>query len=241
MARPRTRLLIWMLLPLALGVVLLWWCDSHVSSSTRSLLSYDLDEVPHNEVGLVLGTSHRSRGGRPNQFFAHRIEAAAALYHAGKVRHLLVSGDNSTMQYNEPWKMRAALIAAGVDSTHITLDYAGFRTLDSVVRAREVFGQQRFTVISQRFHVERAVFIARRKGIDAVGYNARDVGAYSGFRTMLREKAARVKVFLDLLFVVEPHFLGDPEIIVIDTLPTAPDVASDTELHLEEPGPGGAR
>ena len=188
----------------------IWYCDRRIERVSSAYLFDRMEQLPHNRVGVVLGTSARVRSGRPNRYFEHRMQAAAELYHAGKVERLLVSGDNRTMHYNEPWAMRKALIEAGVDSAHIALDHAGFRTLDSMVRAREVFGQQRFTVISQRFHNERAVYIARRKGIDAVGYNARDVDAYSGFRTKLREKAARVKVFFDLALDVEPHFLGDP-------------------------------
>jgi SanA protein len=185
------------------------YCDGRIQRMSGPHLFDGMDDLPNNRVGLVLGTSEKVRSGRPNLFFQHRMRAAADLYHAGKVERLLVSGDNRTMHYNEPWAMRKALIEAGVDSAHIALDHAGFRTLDSMVRAREVFGQQRFTVISQRFHNERAVYIARRKGIDAIGYNARDVDAYSGFRTRLREKLARVKVFLDLIFGVEPRFLGE--------------------------------
>lgn len=187
-----------------------WWSNSHITKRSASYLFDDLDSVPHNHVGLVLGTSDRVRSGRPNLYFAHRIQAAAELYHNCKVDRLLVSGDNATIHYNEPWVMRKALIAAGVDSSDITLDYAGFRTLDSMVRAKAVFGQQRFTVISQRFHTERAVYIARRKGIEAIGYNAPDVDLQRGFKTQLREKAARIKVFLDLLFGVEPRFYGEP-------------------------------
>lgn len=188
----------------------IWWCDRRIGKVTAQHVFERIEQIPHNRVGVVLGTSEKVRSGRPNLFFEHRMKAAVELYRSGKVDRLLLSGDNRTIHYNEPWAMRRALMAAGVDSTHITLDYAGFRTLDSMVRAREVFGQQSFTVISQRFHNERAVYIARRKGIDAIGYNAQDVGAYSGFRTKLREKAARVKVFADQVFGVEPHFLGEP-------------------------------
>lgn len=198
---------------LALGVLFIgvaWWCNAHIASRAAEHLFDQVDNVPHHRVGVVLGTSEKVRGGRPNLYFQHRIEAAAALYHAGKVDRLLLSGDNGTIHYNEPWAMRRALIAAGVDSTHITLDYAGFRTLDSMLRAREVFGQQAFTVISQRFHNERAVYLARRAGIAAIGFNARDVDAQRGFRTMLREKAARVKVFWDLAVGVKPRYLGEP-------------------------------
>jgi SanA protein len=228
----------WLVRPLialiAIVALVIWWCDRTVTREASEHLYEALDEVPENAVGVVLGTSHRSRGGSANQYFVHRIAAAAELYHAGKVKHLLLSGDNRTVQYNEPWAMRRALMAAGVDSTHITLDHAGFRTLDSMVRAKAVFGQQRFTVISQRFHNERAVFIARRLGIDAIGYNARDVNVRAGFRTMLRERAARVKVFLDVLFSVGPKFLGEAVPIVIDE---ASPTELDPELHLEHQGP----
>ena len=205
----RRTLLVWTgLLSIAIGVVL--GCDARIRRVASDKVFDDPTVLPHNTVGLVLGTSQRIRGGEPNLYFAYRIDAAVALYKAGKVDRLLVSGDNGTIYYNEPWVMRKALIAAGVDSAHITLDYAGFRTLDSVVRAKAVFGQQRFTVISQRFHNERAVYIANRLGIDAIGYNARDVHKSQGFRTRVREKLARVKVFVDILFDVGPRFLGDP-------------------------------
>ncbi|MBX2980519.1 MAG: YdcF family protein [Flavobacteriales bacterium] len=217
-----------------LMVVVVWYCDRRVRVVSGTYLFDTVEQLPDNLVGVVLGTSEKVRSGRPNLYFEHRMQAAAELYHAGKVKHLLLSGDNRTMQYNEPWAMRRALMAAGVDSAHITLDYAGFRTLDSMVRAREVFGQQRFTVISQRFHNERAVFIARRLGIDAIGYNARDVNVRAGFRTMVRERAARVKVFLDVLLGVGPKFLGDPVPIVNVEAPTSD---LDPELHLEHQGP----
>lgn len=184
--------------------------DRLVAHRAALHLYSSIEAVPYNHVAVVLGTSHRLRGGSPNRFFAHRIAAAAELYRAGKVRHLLVSGDNATLQYNEPWTMRRALINAGVDSAHITLDYAGFRTLDSVVRAREVFGQRRFTVVSQRFHNERAIVLAREMGIEAIGFNAPDVPAQEGIRTLLREKFARVKLFVDRFTGAKPRYLGDP-------------------------------
>ncbi len=192
------------------GCIACWWCDTHIRSTTQTALFDRAGDIPYNRVGVVLGTSEKGRGGGPNAYFTHRIKAAAELYHAGKVDHLLLSGDNGRRDYNEPVDMRRALIAAGVDSTDITLDYAGFRTFDSMVRAREVFGQERFTVISQRFHNERAIYIAQRSGLAVVGYNAADVTGRWGWRTRLREKAARVNVFVDLLLGVEPHFLGDP-------------------------------
>lgn len=196
-----------------------WWCDRRVTSMAAPFVYDSVEALPTLEMAVVLGTSDRARGGRPNRYFTHRIDAAVALYEACKVHHFILSGDNRHASYNEPMAMRRALLAAGVDSSHVTLDFAGFRTLDSMVRAKEVFGQQRFVVVSQRFHTERAVFIARSRGIEAIGYNAEDVSASYGFRTLLREKLARVKVHLDLLFGVDPHFLGDPVIPGTQVLP----------------------
>lgn len=171
-------------------------------------------EVRKNKVGLLLGTSKYIKGGRINQFFVNRIEAAVRLYEADKIDYILVSGDNRHASYNEPDVFRKALIERGIPDDCIFLDFAGFRTLDSVVRALEVFGQSEFTVISQQFHNERAIFIARGYGIDAIGYNAGDVPGYHGLKVKAREALARVKVVLDLIFKVQPHFLGEPIEIV---------------------------
>lgn len=212
--RPRWRRILRLLLILGLLVLLTaWWCDRVIRKHTDARMYDRLSDVPVHDVGLVLGTSHRNRDGGPNPWFAHRMGAAAELYHAGRVRYLLVSGDNATVGYNEPLVMRRALIRLGVDSTHIVMDHAGFRTFDSVVRAREVFGQQRFTVVSQRFHAERAVYIAGRLGIEAVGYAAKDVTGRRSIRTWWRERGARVNVFLDLLFGTRPRYLGDPVLV----------------------------
>ena len=167
-------------------------------------------DVPHYHTALVLGTSPIGRNGMPNVYFISRIEATARLYKAGKIDRIIVSGDNRRKDYNEPEEMKQALVAKGIPEEIIFPDYAGFRTFDSVVRAKEVFGQTEFIVVSQKFHNERAIFIAGKKGIDAVGYNASDVNAYYGFLTNVREWGARCKVFLDLMFGKKPHFLGEP-------------------------------
>ena len=210
----------WWLLTVVIALVLVMViCDGRVTRSAEPYLVDRVEDVPEVDVAVVLGTSERVSSGAPNRYFTHRIQAAAALYQACKVHHFILSGDNRRSDYNEPMAMRTALIQAGVDSTHITLDFAGFRTLDSMVRAKEVFGQQRFLVVSQRFHNERAVYIARARGIEAFGFDAPDVGSAYGFRTQLREKLARVKVHLDDLFGVEPHFLGERVLLGTEVLP----------------------
>jgi SanA protein len=192
----------------ALGAGFSYWYVGHVA---RPWLYSSVETVPHHAVGLVLGTAQRLEGGHANPYFTYRIKAAAALFHAGKVRCLVVSGDNRTHHYNEPAAMRAALQAAGVPDTCIVEDFAGLRTLDSVVRCQLIFGQNQFVVISQPFHNQRAVFIARQRGLQAVGFNAPDVSLQLGLKVQVREVAARLKAFLDVFVLhTQPKHLGDP-------------------------------
>jgi SanA protein len=144
-----------------------------------------------------------------NLFFTYRIQAAAELYKAGKVDFLILSGDNNKREYNEPEEMKKALIHQGVPEQAIFLDYAGFRTLDSMVRAKEVFQQESITIISQRFHNERAIYLAEHAGLKAVALDAKDVPGHHGLKVRLREYLARVKMFIDLLIGKQPHFLGE--------------------------------
>jgi SanA protein len=193
------------LLALAAIVAVCGWLVVHAGEGR---LYTEVKATPQRDVGLLLGTSDKRKNGDSNPFFTHRI-AAAALYKAGKVRHLLVSGDNRRKDYDEPAMMRAALLKSGVPESAITLDCAGFRTLDSVVRARDVFGLSGFTVISQRFHNQRALFIAHYYHLDAIGYCAADVGMRRGLKTQIREAFARVKAVLDLyVFHTQPKFRG---------------------------------
>jgi len=193
--------------------LVLYVCDSAIENGTRGKLYFDINKVPYNKVGLLLGTSKYVGRGYYNFFYKYRIEAAVDLYKAGKVKYIIVSGDNGTKSYNEPEMMRNDLMKGGVDSSHIYLDYAGFRTFDSVVRLKEIFGQDSVTIISQPFHNERAIYIALKEGINAIGYNAQDVNQPAGFKTRVREKFARVKVFLDYMFGKKPKFLGQKIII----------------------------
>jgi SanA protein len=178
---------------------------------TQGLVYRDTNLIPKNHVGLLLGTTP-SVNGMNNIFFSTRIEAAKALYERGKISHILVSGDNSTAAYNEPVAMQNALMKAGIPKSDITLDYAGFRTLDSVVRAKEIFGQgSGFTIISQPFHVERALFLARANNIEAIGYGSVNVSLSIGLRTYIREIGARWLALYDAYFGTDPVVLGKKE------------------------------
>ncbi|MEM6910753.1 MAG: ElyC/SanA/YdcF family protein [Verrucomicrobiota bacterium] len=172
-----------------------------------------VEEVPARRAALVLGCSPLVANGRENAFFRYRMEAAAALWRAGKVEWLLVSGANPDRFYNEPEAMRRRLVELGVPSEQIVLDYAGLRTLDSVVRAREIFGVDDPIIVSQEFHNKRALYLAQHFGLEqAVALHAQGVGVARGFSTHLREQLARVKMLLDVhLLGVQPRFLGDPE------------------------------
>ena len=201
------RILLILLCALALVLVV---CNLRVRNVARGRVFDDLQALSHQHAALLLGTSPRLRGGTPNPYFEYRMDAAAELFRAGKVDCILVSGDNHHASYNEPMAMRKALLERNIPDSLIFLDYAGFRTLDSVVRACEVFGQTSYIVVSQRFHNERAVYLAVRHGIDAVGYNARDVRAPGARRVRAREWLARVSACWDVLIGRGPHFLGDP-------------------------------
>lgn len=185
-----------------------------ISRAAKGRVYDSIEDIPKRKVGLVLGCSKRLADGRGNLFYAHRIAAAALLYRNGKVDYLLVSGDNHIATYDESSDMKNSIAALGVPTNAIYCDYAGFRTFDSVVRAQKVFGEDEITIISQQFHNERAIFIARAKGIDAIGFNANAVDAFNGFRTKMREHLAKVKAVLDVyLFRTRPKFLGETIVI----------------------------
>ncbi|NUM50875.1 MAG: YdcF family protein [Flavobacteriales bacterium] len=200
----------WYFITPALSFILLsLWANLSITSQTKNFLYSDINTVPSHKAALVLGTSKYRSNGEKNLYFLYRIQAAALLYKTHKVTYIIVSGDNSTMQYNEPNTMKKELIKLGIPDSVVYLDFAGFRTLDSVVRCKEIFDQKEFIIVSQKFHNERAVFLARKHHIEAIGFNAKDVDAYYGFKTNLREYFARIKVFIDLITGKEPKFLGE--------------------------------
>lgn len=180
------------------------------------LKSYSLiEEIKPCDVALVLGTSSSKNGKDENMFFAYRMKAAADLYHSGKVKHFILSGDNSNKRYNEPQDMKNKLMALGVPQSAITLDFGGRRTLDSVVRCKKIFQQSKIIIVSQAFHNYRALFLAKYSGIDAVGFNAK-YPTKSSSKTIIREIFARPKAVLDLfIFRTKPKIMGAKENIKI--------------------------
>lgn len=170
------------------------------------------DELPGDAVAVVLGCAPKL-GERNNLYFLQRMDAAARLWKSGKVSAMIVSGDNSSHDYNEPEAMKAALVAKGVPEERIVCDFAGLRTLDSVVRARDIFGVNRVIFVSQEFHNERALAIAGYLGMDAYAFNASNaVGDYYRRASWMRERAARVAMMLDLWVLNRsPKYMGKRE------------------------------
>lgn len=215
--RARLVRLIWAGATLSLAAIgMLVWADRACQDAVGGRLYRSVQTVPTNVVCLVLGTARTTRKGNPNLHFTQRINAAVGLYRSGRVQHLLVSGDNHIASYDEPTDMLNALAAAGIPTNAITRDYAGFRTLDSVVRANTVFGLKKFTIVTEEFHCPRALWIAQQHGLDVVAFAAPDLSARWSLRVKARESLARVLCGLDLYVLNRrPHFPGPPEPLML--------------------------
>jgi SanA protein len=187
-----------LLAAVAFGIVLAassWW----IEQAATPYASDQVDGVPRAEVALVLGTTPYVAEQRRNLYFEYRLDAAAELHKSGKVKYLLVSGDRRRRDYDEPTAMRDGLIARGVPAEAIYRDFAGVRTLDSVLRARDVFGQSRYVVVSQGFHNHRAIWLARENGIEAYGFDARDVSPGTALQVQVRQYLSAARAVYDVL------------------------------------------
>ncbi|MDF7824855.1 ElyC/SanA/YdcF family protein [Pontiellaceae bacterium B12227] len=203
-----------LLLLILSAVISIPLADLWIKKDSDATVFFDTESIPAEKVGLVLGCG-------PNIYFHYRVDAAAKLFKAGKIQHILVSGDNHTSTYDEAGAMKKSLILRGIPAARISCDYAGFSTLDSIIRAKKVFGQDQLTIISQEFHVRRALFIAKRRNLKAIGYCAQDVETSIGAPTLMREALARVKTILDLYILHRtPRFLGEPVPIQLNQPPT---------------------
>jgi SanA protein len=187
-----------------------WW----IQRTAGRYVIGQLASLPHNHVGLVLGTSAFTKGRGRNPHFENRIAAAANLLRIGLVRHLLLSGNDDTRGYDEPGQMQRSLLAKGIPAAALTRDGAGFRTLDSVVRAKKVYGLRRVTIITDRFHCYRAVFLARHFGLNAVAFPSEEVSLVRSKKARLREWLADVRACLDVYILhTQPRSLGEPIVI----------------------------
>ena len=204
---------------LLLVIIFTVFANVKVERAAAGKIYTSVDSVPHNKVALLLGTNPLNKWGRPNSYFTNRIKTASELYKAGKVDYIIASGDNHTKDYDEPTAMRDSLMAQGVPEDRIILDFAGFRTLDSVVRAKEIFGCDSLTIISQADHNARALYLAEANGIESVAVSAPlRAGKWVRTRLAIREWLARDKMMLDIWFGKQPHFLGE-RIVIPDVMP----------------------
>ena len=195
---------------LGLVIVITLLIHFWVSYSSSKQIIYELENVPFQKAGLLLGTSKYTVSGNINPFYQNRIDAALMLFNAGKIDYLILSGDNRYSSYNEPRFMMKDLLEAGVPEEKLVPDYAGFRTFDSVIRSQKVFTQDSITIISQKFHLERAIYIADHFGIKAYGFAADFPQHQGAFQVLVREYLARVRMMLDVYILqTQPHFLGE--------------------------------
>ena len=198
-----------------ISLLAMLFANSLTNKASECRIFESVNNLPECNSALLLGTSKYLRSGRLNPYFTYRIDAAVELYKSGKVSHIVISGDNSIKSYHEPQDMKDELVKRGVPASRVTLDYAGFNTYDSVQRMKLIFGQCKFIVISQKFHNQRAIYIAQWIGLNVYGYNAKGVSSYFGIKVNIREKLARVKMFIDLISSREPKFLGE-QILLTD-------------------------
>lgn len=188
--------------------------DQYVAQSASDRIYSDINKIPKKRAAVVLGTT-KYAAGRQNLYYRYRLDAVEQLFKMNKVDAILISGDNATRYYNEPIQMQKDLIKRGIPAEYITLDYAGFRTLDSIIRAKEVFNLDNYVVVSQRFHCERALYIAKAKGYNnTIAFQADGPRGVFSWRVRIREVFARLNAFFDInLLNTAPKFLGEKEVV----------------------------
>ncbi len=181
-------------------------CNVYILLGTQQYIIYDTDELKPAQTVIVLGAGVNSDG-ELSRILKDRVDTALAVYQAGKVKRILISGDNSTIAYNEVVPAREYLLQHGVAPSNIFLDYAGFNTYDSLYRARDVFAVDSAIVVTQPFHLPRAVYIGDTLDIEIQGFPSAITDVY--YRNHIREVLARVKSVLEVVINREPKFLGE--------------------------------
>lgn len=206
------RLIRWIMISVGGVILFLSGTNAWVLLSAKSRCYESLELVPSRDVAVVLGTSPRLSSGSSNPFFESRMDAAAELYKRGKVRHILVSGDNRRKDYDEPTAMRDALVKRGIPEQAVSMDFAGLRTLDTVERARAVFGLSEALIVTDDFHLARSLFLAKAKGLDAVGVCGVRVRWSWSKKTRCREVVSRTLAWLDVYVLgTKPRHYGPRE------------------------------
>jgi len=191
-----------------IGLVAVLSVNYYVTSSTKKYINYSLKKFPKNDVGIIFGAG--INGDQPSKYLKDRLDAGISLYKAKRINKILLSGDNGRDEYDELTVMKNYCFRNGVDTTKIFVDYAGFDTYSTMYRAKHIFKIKKATLISQEYHLNRAIYIGQKLGIKSVGYSANN-GEYHGYKYVcFREYLSRFKSFFDVLRNREPRFLGNP-------------------------------
>ena len=189
------------------GLVAIVSVNYYVKSSTKKNIYYSIKKFPKNDVGIIFGAG--INGDQPSKYLKDRLDAGIALYKANRINKILLSGDNGRDEYDELKVMKNYCFNHGVDTTKIFIDYAGFDTYSTMYRAKHIFNIKKATLISQEYHLNRAIYIGQKLGIKSVGYSANN-GEYRGYKYVtFREYGSIFKSFFDVLRNREPHFLGN--------------------------------
>lgn len=191
-----------------IGLVAIISVNYYVKSSTKKNIYYSIKKFPKNDVGIIFGAG--INGDQPSKYLKDRLDAGIALYKANRINKILLSGDNGRDEYDELTVMKNYCFKHGVDTTKIFIDYAGFDTYSTMYRAKHIFNIKKATLISQEYHLNRAIYIGQKLGIKSVGYSANN-GEYLGYKYVtFREYGSVFKSFFDVLRNREPRFLGNP-------------------------------
>ena len=190
------------------GLITILSVNAYVKSTTKKYIYYSLKKFPKNDVGIIFGAG--IKGDQPSKYLKDRLDAGISLYKAKRINKILLSGDNGRDEYDELTVMKNYCFSHGVDTTKIFIDYAGFDTYSTMYRARHIFKIKKATLISQEYHLNRAIYIGQKLGVKSVGYSANS-GEYLGYKYVtFREYGSVFKSFWDVLRNREPHFLGNP-------------------------------
>lgn len=191
-----------------IGLVVIVSVNYYVRSSTKNKIYYSVKKFPKNDVGIIFGAG--INGDRPSKYLKDRLDAGILLYKMKRINKILLSGDNGRDEYDELTVMKNYCYNHGVDTTKIFIDYAGFDTYSTMYRAKHIFKIKKATLISQEYHLNRAIFIGNKLGIKSAGYTANN-GEYHGYKYVtFREYGSIFKSFFDVLRNREPRFLGNP-------------------------------
>ncbi|HQJ41062.1 MAG TPA: ElyC/SanA/YdcF family protein [Exilispira sp.] len=181
-------------------VVLFFTFDMYVSISSNKKIYKDLNSLPDKEYGVLLGTSKYTKNGKINVFYKNRIDAAKDILINDKISRIIASGDNRNFRYNEPMKMQQDLVKSGISEDRVIIDPDGFRTLYSMLNIAKKYNIKEAIIVSQRFHLQRAIFIGKFLGLELIGYEAKNVSGMANIKIQVRERGARLKMIFDIVY-----------------------------------------